>query len=485
MVRRDAGHGARTEAGRLRTWLALLVVLALTTGIAATYRYDLADRWFPRDPAGPVDPAAVAPPSGLDLPALVAPSAVAAPVAARPPDEAAVRRALAPYLRDRDLGRHVLAAVGGLRGPATYSLGGGTAIPASTTKLLTGLAALSALGPTRTFETRVVRTGRRVVLVGGGDPFLASTPPTAEDPAWPARADVTTLAKQTARALLADGVSSVRVGYDDSLFTGPAVNPHWPADYLPDGVVAPITALWVDEGRPATGVGRVEDPSRSAGQVFAAALRDSGITTVGDPGTATAPAGATPVAEVRSAPLDQIVEQSLLVSDNEATEVLLRHVGLAAGGEASSAAGGRGVREVLRDLGVPVTGLVLHDGSGLSRENRIAPATLLGVLRQAATGSPALRSVLGGLPVAAFSGSLAGRFDQGAPEGRGRVRAKTGTLTGVSSLAGIATSVDGTPMLFVLMADRIRPENTLDARAAIDGAAAALGACACAGTVVP
>lgn len=494
MHRRDRRHGLtqapQGEAGGLRGWLALLVVLALTAGVVATYRYDLADRWFPREPAGPTDPAVVEPPPGLDLPAVTAPAPIAAPVSAAVVDKAAVRAALAPYLRDEDLGGHVLAAVTGLDGGPTYSFGRGTAVPASTTKLLTGLATLATLDPAATFATRVVRDGRRVVLVGGGDPFLASTPPDAdrkpgERAAWPARADLRTLATQTAEALLADGVTRVRLQYDDSLFSGPAVNPAWPASYLPDGVVAPISALWADEGRPENGTGRVADPPRTAADVFARELTAAGVTVAGAPVGRAAGPDATPVAEVRSAPVAQIVEQALLVSDNEATEVLLRHVALADGGDGSADAGVRAVTATLDRLGVPTDAVRLYDGSGLSRRNRIPPATLLGVLRQAATGAPALRTVLSGLPVAGFTGSLAERFATGPAEGRGRVRAKTGTLTGVSSLAGVATTVDGSPLLFVLMTDKVEETDTIDARDALDSAAAALAACACAATAAP
>ena len=102
------------------------------------------------------------------------------------------------------------------------------------------------------------------------------------------------------------------------------------------------------------------------------------------------------------------------------------------------------------------------------------------MLRLAASDRhPELRPVLTGLPVAGFTGSLASRFDDGRPRGRGRVRAKTGTLTGVSALAGVATDLDGDPMVFVLMADRIELLDTLDARDALDALAAALGACHC------
>ena len=84
--------------------------------------------------------------------------------------------------------------------------------------------------------------------------------------------------------------------------------------------------------------------------------------------------------------------------------------------------------------------------------------------------------VIGGL----VSGSLALRFEESPPAGLGRVRAKTGTLTGVTSLAGLATARDGTVMVFVLIADRVRKVDTLDARDALDAAAGALGACRCA-----
>lgn len=489
MARRDGRHGrvrpAAAEDGRLRTWLALLVVLALTAGVAATYRYDLADRWFPREPTGPVDPAAVAPPPGLDLPAIARPAPLATPVAAALLDRAAVRAALAPYLDDPDLGGHVLAAVTGLAGGPTYTFGRGTAIPASTTKLLTGVASLASLDPARTFATRVVREGRRLVLVGGGDPLLASTPPDAERTAgeratWPARADLTTLAQHAAQTLLAEGVTSVRLRYDDTLFTGPAVNPAWPDSYLPDGVVAPISALWADQGRPATGTGRVDDPPLAAAAVFARELAAAGVDVLGRPGPRVAGAEAEEIAEVHSAPVSQLVEHALLVSDNEASEVLLRHVALASGSPGTFRDGSRAVLEVLERLGVPTARVRLYDGSGLSRENRIPPATLLAVLRQAVSGAPALRDVLSGLPVAGFTGSLTERFAAGPAEGRGRVRAKTGTLTGVSSLAGTVTTVAGTPMLFVLMTDRVRLADTLDAREALDAAAAALAACACA-----
>jgi D-alanyl-D-alanine carboxypeptidase/D-alanyl-D-alanine-endopeptidase (penicillin-binding protein 4) len=110
----------------------------------------------------------------------------------------------------------------------------------------------------------------------------------------------------------------------------------------------------------------------------------------------------------------------------------------------------------------------------------LSPATLLAVLRVAAAADhPELRAVLTGLPVAGFSGSLEYRFADAAPAARGRVRAKTGTLEGTSTLAGVVTDLDGTSAAFVLMADRVGLLKTLAARDALDAAAAALGGCRC------
>lgn len=486
MARGDASHG---RTGR-RGWIAVVLVLVLLGGAAATWRLDLydeyaaplVDEWFGdgADPAPP-DPATVAPPPGLELPAVIRPPDAAEPVDGAGLSTADIRAALAPYLDERDLGRHVVAAVAPLAaGPPTYVSGSGLAIPASTTKIVTATAALLALGADHTFETSVVAGGpRRVVLVGGGDPFLAAEPADDETP-YPERADVVTLARQTAAALEEQGRRRVTVGYDDSLFTGPSAEPTWEKDYVPDQVVSPITALWVDEGRSPAGYGRVPDPALTAATVFASALSRAGIEVVGTPEPGVAADGGAQLASVRSAPLGRIVERILEVSDNEASEVLLRHIGAATVGEASFDGGERGVEQVLREHGIRLGSSVLHDGSGLSRANRIDPRTLIEVLRLATQRNlPDLRAVLTGLPVAGFSGSLADRFDGPWPEARGRVRAKTGTLTGVHSLAGIAIGPDGVPMLFALMTDRVRLLDNGVAEVTIDNAAAALGACRC------
>lgn len=451
----------------------LAVALSLTTDLAL------------RRPAdGPVEPARVAPPPGLELPDPRPAPPVAAAVDTPPLAPAAVRRVLSDPLDDPDLGRRVVAAVAGLDGGPRWHLDAGgaqqeLAIPASTTKVVTAAAALLALGPDRTFTTRVVADGGRVVLVGGGDPLLAAGPAEPGDDAWPPRADVADLARQTARALRAEGVRRVRVAYDDTLFTGPEVSPRWPATYVPD-VVTPVHALWVDQGGEPSGL-RAGDPPLAAAEVFATALRARGVAVRGPVVPTRAPRGGADLATAESAPLSAVVERVLQVSDNEGAEVLLRHVGLATGRPGSFDGGRAGVREVLGRAGVDLAApSVLWDGSGLSRDSLLDPDVLVDVLQLASSPEhPELRAVVTGLPVAGYVGSLSARFDAGDPRALGRVRAKTGTLSNVSSLAGLALDADDEPVVFALMADRIRLRNTLDALQAIDRAAAALAGCRC------
>ncbi|MGH3308163.1 MAG: D-alanyl-D-alanine carboxypeptidase/D-alanyl-D-alanine endopeptidase [Nocardioides sp.] len=476
MVRGDRRHGT----GAFGRWFPVVLVLAILACAGAAYRFDLGQRWFGTgEPDPDTAPAAVEPPSGLELPALTQPAAVASPLpGAGTLSPAKVRRAVGRFLRDRDLGKSVHAVVAGMSGRPALSVGADPAKPASTTKLLTATAALDALGPDHEFETTVVGDGAGgIVLVGGGDPFLERRPVSG----WPRGADVASLARKTATALDERGRGKVRVSYDDSLFSGPAENPNWRKDYVPDGVVSPITALWVDEGRDASGFGRVADPSAEAAAEFARALERAGIRVVGELARERAERGAPVLARATGAPLAQVVERVLEVSDNEGAEVLARHVGLAVSGKGSSAAGTDAVISTLRRLGVRTAGAEVYDGSGLSRKNRIDPDTLVDVLRLAsAEDHPDLRSTVTGLPVAGFTGSLAFRFSEAPVPGRGRVRAKTGTLTGVSALAGVATDLDGVPMVFALVADRVKLRDTLDAQEALDDLAAALGACHCA-----
>jgi D-alanyl-D-alanine carboxypeptidase/D-alanyl-D-alanine-endopeptidase (penicillin-binding protein 4) len=170
----------------------------------------------------------------------------------------------------------------------------------------------------------------------------------------------------------------------------------------------------------------------------------------------------------------------LRTSDNDLSEALLRHVAIARSQPATFDGGADAVLDQLDEIGVPLSGTTLLDGSGLSRSSRISPATVAGVLAAAADPEqPSLRTLLTGLPVAGFNGTLAERYTAASTRAAaGAVRAKTGTLTGVSALAGVV-HVRGRVLVFALMADRVPAEGTLSARDRLDRVAAALAACGC------
>jgi D-alanyl-D-alanine carboxypeptidase/D-alanyl-D-alanine-endopeptidase (penicillin-binding protein 4) len=357
--------------------------------------------------------------------------------------------------------------------------------PASVAKLATAAGALVALGPAARLETRTVAGARpgEVVLVGGGDTTLTTRP--AKD-GYPVPARLADLADTTAAALRARGVVEVTVSVDDSLFSGPALSPDWRPGYVGAGVVSPVSALSLDGGRVRPGfAARSASPAVAAGQRLTRLLRDRGLSVGGPVRRATATPDAETLGTVSSPELSSLVETMLSTSDNDLAESLIRLVAISRDQPATFEGGTAAVAEVLAELGVPTDGMALLDGSGLSRGSRIAPETLGALLALAAGdgADPRLRPLVTGLPVAGFSGTLAERFGTAASgrAGAGVVRAKTGTLTGVSSLAGVVARGDDSPpgqfrlLAFVLMTDDVQVSNTLDARDALDRIAAALG----------
>ncbi len=396
------------------------------------------------------------------------------------PNSAAIQSAVEEPLEDVDrLGERVaFAAVDARTGDVLAAAGSGAFIPASTTKVLTAFTVLSQLDPQQRFTTSVVRTGNGLVLVGGGDPYLRSEPP--ERKVFGVEADVQTLAARTAAALRSAGISSVQVDYNAARFRGPSFNPAWEDSYRAENLVTPVSALWVDRGID-DGV-RVSDPAGEAADAFADALEDVGIEVADDHRAVAVPNGATPVASVRSATVARLTEEMLVTSDNEGAEVLLRQAALAAGRPGSFAGGVATVAEVLEANGIDTRGLALHDGSGLSRRNRIAPVTLAQTIAKASARSRTA-SLVSGLPVANFSGTMDRRFGK-EKDGRGVVRAKTGTLTDVHSLAGIVTDRFGTPIVFAVMVDEAKDIPVLDAEEALDVVAAALARCVCSARTV-
>ncbi|MGW0818831.1 D-alanyl-D-alanine carboxypeptidase/D-alanyl-D-alanine endopeptidase [Streptomyces viridiviolaceus] len=379
---------------------------------------------------------------------------------------------LDPLLKDPALGtRHAASVVDLATGKRLYGTGVGVPlVPASTTKIATAVAALTALGPDHRLTTRTVLepgTGR-LVLVGGGDPTL-----TARKDAG-GLASLRTLADETAEALRKRGTHRVTLSYDTTLYAGSEMHPIGVNDNL-----AAVTALMADEARtddsrsgPAP---RVADPAGEAARTFAAFLRENGVETTSPPGPSKATKRADTLAAVSSPPLSALVERMLTDSDNDLAEALARHTAVATGKPADFDGASAAVAARLKQLGLHLQGVEFHDGSGLDRADRLTADLLTDLLATAADPArPELRPVLTGLPVAGFTGTLTSRYTDGAA---GLVRAKTGTLTGVNTLAGTVVDRNGRILAFAFLAS-----DTTDPHAAqsvLDRAATSLASCGC------
>ncbi|MGW4050050.1 D-alanyl-D-alanine carboxypeptidase/D-alanyl-D-alanine endopeptidase [Streptomyces sp. NPDC004779] len=411
----------------------------------------------PAPAAAPAAPRRTEPAPAPSAPGVL--TALAAPAPGTRPADLA--RTLVPLLADPGLGTSRTASVvDTATGEQLYGEGAATPMtPASTVKIATAAAALSALGPDHRIATTVTAApdGKAVTLTGGGDPTLDE-------------ARLKKLAADTARALEKRGLTSVRLAYDTALYRGPALHPIGPNENI-----APVTALMTSEGRldgstsgPAP---RSGDPARDTATAFAGHLAAAGLKVTGDPAPGRTPKGA-PLARTHSAPLADLVERTLTNSDNDLAEALARQTALAREQPASFRGAEKAVRDELGELGLPLAGARFADGSGLDRRDRVSAGLLTGLLARAADPArPELRPLLTGLPVGGFTGTLAGRYGQ-APAGAGLVRAKTGTLTGVNTLAGTVVTTDGRLLAFAFLASRT-PSPDL-AQPALDRLSAAL-----------
>jgi D-alanyl-D-alanine carboxypeptidase/D-alanyl-D-alanine-endopeptidase (penicillin-binding protein 4) len=296
-------------------------------------------------------------------------------------------------------------------------------VPASNEKLAIAYGALVALGPDFRVETDVLGRGVQdgsvwhgsLVLVGHGDPTLSS-------------AGLASLARQVRAA----GIRKVTRGVfgDESFFDTRRTAVGWKSWFYVNEC-PPLSALTVDRGRY---FGRTSgDPALAAALLFRDALRRAGVAVAGA-GHGTQRNDDVPLASVESAPLSRIVSWMGRVSDNFTAELLLKQLG-AAGGAVGTSSGGAGiVRGALTDAGVPLGGVRLADGSGLSSLDRLTARALSALLR-AAWADPDVRPyLLAALPVAGVSGTLSDRMRQ--PPARGNVHAKTGTTSLASALSG-------------------------------------------------
>jgi D-alanyl-D-alanine carboxypeptidase/D-alanyl-D-alanine-endopeptidase (penicillin-binding protein 4) len=338
---------------------------------------------------------------------------------------------------------HVGGAVVASRNPQTPLLG------ASTAKLLTAAATLNALGPNFRFETRAVATSAptggsldKLWLVGAGDPVLATADyATFLESKVETRGTVVTRLETLADGIVAAGVRRISGGVagDESRYDNQRYLPSWKEVYRTDGTIGPLGALTVNDGFRAWTPNKVavDDPALYAAQELTQLLRARGV----DVGTATRgtmPAGARTIATLASPPLSDVVASMLQDSDNLSAELLTKELAVHAGGPGTTATGVAAIAAQLRVLGVPTGGLVLVDGSGLDRGNRLSCAALDAALTLASRTR--FRALSDGLPVAGRSGTLGDRLVGTVLDGR--LHAKTGSLDGVTGLAG---SLDHSP----------------------------------------
>ncbi|MDG4806646.1 D-alanyl-D-alanine carboxypeptidase/D-alanyl-D-alanine-endopeptidase [Micromonospora sp. WMMD1120] len=407
------------------------------------------------------------------------------------PSPDGVRAALDPLVGTAALGPRVNVSVADvISGQTLFAKGAdnGT-VPASVTKLATAVTVLAARGPGHRIPTRAVAGAKpgEVVIVGGGDPTLAID----KKGYYTGAARLDDLAAQVRTAL--GGTAPTSVTVDGSVYSGPVYGPGWDDDIPTGGSGGAITALMTDGARkdPSVGPGaalRFTDPDLAAGRSFARLL---GVPTETvkrgtAPVAAQAAGGATsaPGAElgvVQSPPLIRLVDVMISESDNLVAEALARQVALARNQPASFDGGAAAMDAEVAELGLPADEITVSDGSGLSRRNRISPSLLTDLIRLAASPDhPELAGVFGGLPVGGWSGTLGERYGTaaGTAAGAGSVRAKTGTLTGVHSIAGLVTTADGRLLTFAVLTDKV-PGGKETAQPALDRITSALATCGC------
>jgi D-alanyl-D-alanine carboxypeptidase/D-alanyl-D-alanine-endopeptidase (penicillin-binding protein 4) len=315
--------------------------------------------------------------------------------------------------------------------------------------------------------------------VGGGDPTLSSLPE-GKHSVYPHAAHLDDLVKQVKK----HAEHPIRkVEIDESRYAGPTKAPGWSTADIKGGDWAPIVPAMTDGGRsdPRTAEGSPRS-ANPAGDLLGAFAHRLGAHPAG---RAKAPAHPRVLGVVHSAPVHELVDTMLTISDNVLAEALGRRVARAVGKPESFSGAVKAVRQVLTGHGFDYGTAKLADASGLSTKDRLPARLLTAVLRVTAApagANPAtarLRPIITGLPVAGGTGTLAAhdRFHSGsAQSARGYVRAKTGTLSGVSDLAGVVLDHDGRVLVFAFMSTG---SSVPAARSGLDRMAAKIQHCGC------
>ena len=295
--------------------------------------------------------------------------------------------------------------------------------PASNEKLPVTFAALHALGGTFRIPTDVLGDGGQVgkvwhgnlVLRGRGDPTLSSHD--LKHLAW--------LVRGTGIRRVTGSI----VG-DESYFDAKRGVWGWKS-YFYGGESPALSALTVDR---CIYKGQLSNrPALASAALFRSALIGAGVKVSGKSRQGVAPAASVPIAHVTSPPLWRILRYMDSWSDNFTAELVLKQLG-AQQGHGTSAGGAAVVRKVLTEAGVPMAGVRIVDGSGLSSKDRLTVAALVGILQSAWSDGSLRKPFQAALAVAGKTGTLRNRLLGGST--RGRVLAKTGTTDDASALTG-------------------------------------------------
>lgn len=358
--------------------------------------------------------------------------------------------------------------------------------PASTMKTLTALAAASSLdmGATLATQTFLLQNGgtNTVVLKGNGDMLLSAGE--SDSSHVNGRAGLLTLAKSTAQALKQRGISSITLGYDDSLF-GTDRTPKNIEENNPDNLYyTPVSSMAIDGGRQWNGAAP-SDPdvfetyptlsqttATDVVSTFRTLLKQQGITIAdGNAAQTSVPSDRTPIAQVESAPLSSVMAFMLRHSDNTLAEEFGRLLALHTKQGNSPTAATAAVRAQLEKLGVDVTGLTMADCSGLTPGSTLTATTLVQVQERNLQVGGAVAAAEG-LAIPGLVGTAANRL--GSAQAAGLTRVKTGNLQAVSSMTGNVSREQGGVAAFAVIVNN--PQDFTATRSAIDTFVAGLTA---------